>query len=124
MRKLLWAILLLYTFSSGATVNTVVKYSSSEIEVCTSPTELETCGFVKTSTLPDPSEEQIEVLEVTKQGMVKLKLNGKIKYIHQMDLMLKIKAVVSEPCVEKTFTSTYEKNTYATHGIMEDCHEN
>ena len=121
MRKLLWAILLLYTVPSGATVNTVVKYSSSEIEVCTSPTELETCAFVKASTLPDPSEEQIEVLEVTKHGMVKLKLNGAIKYIHQMDLKLSARATVSEPCVDKEFNSRADKNTYATHGIMDKC---
>ncbi|MEF1281395.1 hypothetical protein QTO05_20115 [Vibrio fortis] len=124
MKKALLATLLFYTTSSGATINTVLKYSASEVEVCSSPTDLETCDFIKASNLPDPNKEQIEVLEVTKHGMVKLKLNGKIRYIHQMDLKLKIKADVSEPCVKKTFTSTYQKNTYATHGIMEDCHEN
>ncbi|HCE2651317.1 hypothetical protein [Vibrio parahaemolyticus] len=124
MKKILLAVLLFYTLPLGATVNTVVKYSSSEVEVCTSPTDLETCDFIKTSKLPDPREDQVKVLEITQHGMVKLNLRGNVRYIHQMDLKLKIRADVSEPCIEKNFTSTSEKNTYATHGIMEDCDEN
>lgn len=124
MKKILLVILLFYALPSWATVNTVVKYSSSEVEVCTSPTDIETCDFIKTSKLPDPSEKQVKVLEITQHGMVKLNLNGNVRYIHQMDLKLKIRADVSEPCIGKNFTPTSEKNTYATHGIMEDCHEN
>ncbi|QCI73570.1 MULTISPECIES: hypothetical protein [Vibrio] len=124
MKKTLLAILLLHTIPSGATVNAVVKYGSSEVEVCTNPTDLESCNFIKTSKLPDPNVEPIKVLEITQHGMVKLNLNGNVRYIHQMDLKLKFRADVSEPCIGKKFTSTSDKNTYATHGIMEDCHKN
>ncbi|ARR08826.1 hypothetical protein Vc3S01_A0853 [Vibrio campbellii] len=53
--------------------------------------------------------------------MVKLNINGQIKYIHQMDLKLSARATVSEPCVDKEFNSRADKNTYATHGMMDKC---
>ncbi|MDF5399517.1 hypothetical protein P3678_26700, partial [Vibrio parahaemolyticus] len=76
---------------------------------------------VKVSRLPDPKKVTIKVLDFTEEGMVKLNINGQIKYIHQMDLKLSARATVSEPCVDKEFNSRADKNTYATHGMMDKC---
>ncbi|MGF1764033.1 hypothetical protein [Aliivibrio kagoshimensis] len=122
--KLVYLMFLLFlSYPTCAVDSTVIKFNSREVEVCTSPTDADTCDYVKISRLPDPETVTIKVLELTQQGMVKLNINGKIKYIHQMDLKFSTRVTVSEPCIDKEFNSRADKNTYSTHGIMDKCDE-
>ncbi|EIV1708283.1 hypothetical protein L7E39_003055 [Vibrio parahaemolyticus] len=121
MRLFYLMIFLFFSYPTYAVDNTVIQFNSGEVEVCTSATDMDTCDYVKVSRLPDPKKVTIRVLDFTEEGMVKLNINGQIKYIHQMDLKLSARATVSEPCVDKEFNSRADKNTYATHGIMDKC---
>lgn len=102
----------------------VVKFLVSEVSVCNSEIDMNSCTFIDRDELPDPDRKKIKVLDINNQGMVKVKLKRKVAYIHQTELRLNLRRKVTKACSMKyEKKSTVETHSYGTMGLMDDCYE-
>lgn len=103
--------------------NRILEFILPSIEVCSNSDEesISDCKDISRSELPNLEKEKIYVLDINEHGMVKAKFHNKIVYIHQSELELENRSKVSEPCLERYKESSVNKQSYATHGLMEKC---
>jgi len=109
--------------NSYASDEFVIKFYSKNIEVCEGPEEDAKCYTKKRSSLPNPKESKIEILEKTEQGMVKLRLEKEVVYMHITEFKSNKISKVKSICNKRVFESTESTNSYATHGLVGECNE-
>lgn len=100
-------------FSSDNTL-LIKKFLLKSVEICDANDE---CRDMSRKSLPDPSKSPIPVLEANaKTGMLMFKVGNKELWVHQTEVQLNKKYIVSQKC---EYTARSNENVVATMGAGE-----
>jgi hypothetical protein len=125
MRALVLFMILAFSYSGllYAEENFIKSFRFKNVEICDGPDENSKCYTKKRSDLPNPQKNKIKVLEINKNGMVKVSIDDKVLFINKIEVRLSGQSKISSMCRERVFESSDTINSFATHGIVGDCNE-
>lgn len=125
MRALALFMIMTFSFSDllHAEENFVKSFRFKNVEICDGADENSKCHTEKRSKLPNPKKNKIKVLEVNKNGMLKVSIDDEVLFINKIEVSLSGESKVSSICRERVFESSDTINSFATHGIVGDCDE-